>query len=62
MPAGSLDPLMPDDDGYVLVLDDDIKYPSIYAGHDDREDRGDQRRAVVVVHGMDFHSPFPTTF
>ncbi|HPC94881.1 MAG TPA: glycosyltransferase [Sedimentisphaerales bacterium] len=56
--SGAWDLLMPDDDGYVLVLDDDIKYPPDYADTMIAKIEEHQRRAVVVVHGMDFRPPF----
>jgi glycosyltransferase involved in cell wall biosynthesis/MoaA/NifB/PqqE/SkfB family radical SAM enzyme/predicted O-methyltransferase YrrM len=56
--SGAWDLLMPDDEGYVLVMDDDIKYPPDYADTMIAKIEEHQRRAVVVVHGMDFRPPF----
>ncbi len=56
--SGAWNLLAPDDEGYVLVLDDDITYPADYADAMIAKIEEHQRRAVVVVHGMDFHSPF----
>ncbi|MDI6448143.1 glycosyltransferase [Anaerobaca lacustris] len=50
--------LTPEDEGYVFVLDDDITYPPDYADTMIAKIEEHQRRAVVVVHGMDFCPPF----
>jgi len=56
--SGAWDLLMPDDHGYVLLMDDDIKYPPDYADTMIAKIEEHQRRAVVVVHGIDFRPPF----
>lgn len=50
--------LKPDDDGYVLVLDDDIAYPPDYADTMIAAVERHHRKAVAVVHGMDYRTPF----
>jgi glycosyltransferase involved in cell wall biosynthesis len=50
--------LRPGDEGYVFILDDDIAYPPDYADRMVAKIEEHRRRAVVVVHGMDFCQPF----
>jgi len=50
--------LEPRDDGYVFVLDDDIHYPADYVERMIAGIEAHQRRAVMVVHGIDFCEPF----
>ncbi|HNS20120.1 MAG TPA: glycosyltransferase [Sedimentisphaerales bacterium] len=50
--------LKPDDEGYVFVVDDDIAYPPDYVERMTSKIEEHQRRAVMVVHGIDFCEPF----
>ncbi len=59
--SGVWDILLPEDNGYMIVLDDDIEYPADYADKMIEAVENHQRRAVVVVHGMTFKEPFEDT-
>ncbi len=50
--------LKPDDDGYVFILDDDIRYPADYVEKMIAGIERHHRRAVMVVHGIDYCEPF----
>lgn len=50
--------LKPDDDGYVFVLDDDLRYPADYVAKMIAGIERHHRRAVMVVHGIDYCEPF----
>lgn len=63
-PAGSLYAsgvwtlLRQDDNGYLFILDDDIVYPPDYADIMIAAVERHKRKAVAVVHGMDYREPF----
>jgi GT2 family glycosyltransferase/predicted O-methyltransferase YrrM len=50
--------LKPEDDGYVFVLDDDLRYPADYVAKMIAGIERRHRRAVMVVHGVDYCEPF----
>lgn len=56
--SGAWTLLRPEDDAYVFVLDDDIHYPADYVQKMIASIEARQRRAVAVVHGIDFCEPF----
>ncbi len=56
--SGAWTLLRPDDEGYVVVLDDDIEYPPDYVERMIGVVEERQRQAVAVVHGIDYCEPF----
>jgi phenylacetate-CoA ligase len=50
--------LQEQDDGYIFILDDDIAYPADYVKKMIARIDHYQRKAAIVVYGMDFTPPF----